>query len=104
MVSFKVDVDSAHCGVFVSESLNNGLVVLVSTCCMLAVGMPDTFSKFYSQMLNLILLLTKCFKTKLKAKKKSRPCFFLFANIFSVTPRCQRCPHRDAMAYYQPFV
>lgn len=45
MVSFKVDVDSVHCGVFVSESLNNALVVLVSTCCMLPVGMPDTFSK-----------------------------------------------------------
>lgn len=95
MVSFKVDVDSAHCGGFVSESLNNALVVLVSTCCMLPVGMPDTFSKFYSQMLNLILLLTKCFKTKLHGKlkaKKSKPCFFLFANIFSVIPRCQRCP------------
>lgn len=43
MVSFKVDVDSAHCSGFVSESLNNALVVLVSTCCMLPVGMPDTF-------------------------------------------------------------
>lgn len=72
MVSFNVDVDSAHCGRFVSESLNNALVVLVSTCCMLPVGMPDTFSKFYSQMLNLILLLTKCFKTKLHGKLKAK--------------------------------
>lgn len=85
MVSFKVDVDSAHCGRFVSESLNNALVVLVSTCCMLPVGMPDTFSKFYSQMLNSTL-------NKMLRAKKSKPCFFLFENIFSVIPRCQRCP------------